>query len=128
MKVLVTGAAGFIGMHLALRLKRDGTEVTDQSIEENRAFLCHCKQSGDSEIRGLFGLHASFTLSDKTLARCTALAGELDAGFHVHTAEALEDLTQCQRQHGRRGLEEARAVDIVSGSRHSDADGPWTAS
>ncbi len=27
MKVLVTGAAGFIGMHLALRLKRDGAEV-----------------------------------------------------------------------------------------------------
>jgi UDP-glucuronate 4-epimerase len=27
MKVLVTGAAGFIGMHLALRLKRDGVEV-----------------------------------------------------------------------------------------------------
>ncbi|HTS21386.1 MAG TPA: NAD-dependent epimerase/dehydratase family protein [Casimicrobiaceae bacterium] len=28
MKVLVTGAAGFIGMHLALRLRRDGIEVT----------------------------------------------------------------------------------------------------
>ena len=28
MKVLVTGAAGFIGMHLALRLNRDGAEVT----------------------------------------------------------------------------------------------------
>ena len=27
MKALVTGAAGFIGMHLALRLKRDGVEV-----------------------------------------------------------------------------------------------------
>ena len=28
MKVLVTGAAGFIGMHLALRLKRDGVDVS----------------------------------------------------------------------------------------------------
>ena len=28
MKVLVTGAAGFIGMHLAERLRRDGAEVT----------------------------------------------------------------------------------------------------
>ena len=27
MKILVTGAAGFIGMHLALRLRRDGVEV-----------------------------------------------------------------------------------------------------
>ena len=28
MKILVTGAAGFIGMHLALRLARDGADVT----------------------------------------------------------------------------------------------------
>ena len=28
MKILVTGAAGFIGMHLALRLKREGADVT----------------------------------------------------------------------------------------------------
>ena len=27
MKVLVTGAAGFIGMHLALRLRSDGATV-----------------------------------------------------------------------------------------------------
>src|SRR5437870_11649876 len=27
MRVLVTGAAGFIGMHLAMRLKRDGIDV-----------------------------------------------------------------------------------------------------
>jgi UDP-glucuronate 4-epimerase len=27
MKVLVTGAAGFIGMHVALRLRRDGADV-----------------------------------------------------------------------------------------------------
>jgi putative selenium metabolism protein SsnA len=81
---------------------RDGPEVTDQSIEENRAFLRHCKQSGDGMLRGLFGLHASFTLSDKTLARCRDLAAELDAGFHVHTAESPEDLAQCQRVHGKR--------------------------
>ena len=28
MKVLVTGAAGFIGMHVALRLRGDGADVT----------------------------------------------------------------------------------------------------
>jgi putative selenium metabolism protein SsnA len=81
---------------------RDGPEVTDHSIEENRAFLQHCKQSGESLIRGLFGLHASFTLSDKTLARCRDIAEQLDAGFHVHTAESPEDLIQCQRDHGKR--------------------------
>jgi len=46
MKVLVTGAAGFIGMHLAERLKRDGADVTgvddfdpyyDVSLKRDRA-------------------------------------------------------------------------------------------
>jgi putative selenium metabolism protein SsnA len=81
---------------------RDGAQVAAQSIEENRTFLQHCKQGGDGMLKGLFGLHASFTLSDKTLARSRELAGELDAGFHVHTAEAREDLAQCQREYGKR--------------------------
>jgi putative selenium metabolism protein SsnA len=92
---------------------RDGSAVADQSIEENRAFLQHCKQSGDSMLRGLFGLHASFTLSDRTLARCRDLAGELEAGFHVHTAEAPEDLAQCQREHGKRVVQRLHSLGIL---------------
>ncbi len=81
---------------------RDGAQVADRSIEENRAFLLHCKQSEDGLLKGLFGLHASFTLSDKTLARAKDIAEEFDAGFHVHTAEGPEDLAHCQREHGKR--------------------------
>ena len=92
---------------------RDGPEVTDQSIEENRAFLQHCKQSPETTIQGLFGLHASFTLNDKTLARCRKAAEELDAGFHVHTAEGPEDLAQCQRQHGKRIVERFHDLGIL---------------
>jgi putative selenium metabolism protein SsnA len=84
---------------------RDGSKVADQSIEENRAFLADCKQSKDSLLRGLFGLHASFTVSDKTMERCTRLAAELGAGFHIHVAEAEADVDQCQRQHGMRVVE-----------------------
>ncbi len=84
---------------------RDGTEVTDQSIAENRAFLESCRQSPDDLIRGLFGLHASFTLSDQTLARCAQAATEVDAGFHVHLAEAESDVIQCLREHGKRVVE-----------------------
>jgi len=81
---------------------RDGPQATDLAIAENRAFLQHCKQSGSDLLKGLFGLHASFTLSDKTLARSREVAEQLDAGFHVHTAEGPEDLAQCQRVHGKR--------------------------
>ena len=92
---------------------RDGAEVADQSIEENRAFLADCKQSNDSLLRGLFGLHASFTVSDKTVARCTRLAAELDAGFHIHVAEGEADVIQCQREHGARVVERLSNFGIL---------------
>jgi putative selenium metabolism protein SsnA len=92
---------------------REGAEIADQSIEENRAFIEHCKQSEDSLLRGLFGLHASFTLSDQTLARCTRLAAELDAGFHIHVAEGEADVAQCQREHGKRVVERLHDLGIL---------------
>ena len=92
---------------------RDGAKVTDLSIEENRAFLEDCKQSWDSLLRGLFGLHASFTVSDQTLARCTRLAADLDAGFHIHVAEAEADVTHCQREHGMRVVERLHERGIL---------------
>ena len=92
---------------------RDGAEVAAQGIAENRAFLEHVKQSGDGQLRGLFGLHASFTVSDKTLARCREVAGELDAGFHVHTAEAASDAEACLREHGKRIVERWRDAGVL---------------
>ncbi len=92
---------------------REGTEIADQGIEENRAFLAHCRQSENSLLRGLFGLHASFTLSDQTLARCTRLAAELDAGFHIHVAEGEADVAQCEREHGKRVVERLHDLGIL---------------
>jgi len=92
---------------------RDGSEVATQGIEENRAFLRYCRQTGGSQLRGLFGLHASFTLGDKTLTRCREVAEDLGAGFHVHTAEAVADVDQCQRTHGKRIVERWHDLGIL---------------
>ncbi|MDR3389431.1 MAG: putative aminohydrolase SsnA, partial [Rudaea sp.] len=92
---------------------REGREVATQSIEENRAFLAWCRQSGDSLLRGLFGLHASFTLSDETAARCSRAAAEFDAGFHVHVAEAQTDVAECRREHGKRVVERFHDLGIL---------------
>ena len=92
---------------------REGAEIADQSIEENRAFLEHCRQSEDPLLRGLFGLHASFTLSDQTLARCTRLATEIGAGFHIHVAEGGADVAQCEREHGKRVVQRLYDLGIL---------------
>jgi putative selenium metabolism protein SsnA len=92
---------------------RDGDVVRDQGIEENREFLQHCKQSGDDLLKALFGLHASFTLSDETLERSAQVAADFDAGFHVHTAEGQQDLAQCQRQHHKRIVQRFHDLGIL---------------
>ena len=95
---------------------RDGAEVAAQGIEENRELLQRYKDSPDNRLRALFGLHASFTLSDSTLARCRQVAADYSVGFHVHTAEAKSDVDQCLREHGIRVVERWHKLGIL-GSR-----------
>jgi len=94
---------------------REGEGVTALSIDENRAFLQYCRQSGDSLLRGLFGLHASFTVSDKTIARCTDAAAGLNTGFHIHVAEAASDQAQCQLEHGARVVHRLHDLGVLGG-------------
>jgi putative selenium metabolism protein SsnA len=79
---------------------RDGATICAAGLEENAAFLKDCVEARDPQLRALFGLHASFTLSDKTLERAVALAN--GAGFHIHVAEAESDQHACLTQHGER--------------------------
>jgi putative selenium metabolism protein SsnA len=94
---------------------REGAEVTDAGIEENRVFLQYSRASQDSLLRGLFGLHASFTIGDRTMARCVDTAAEFDAGFHIHVAEAASDQEQCELEHGRRVVQRLHNFGILGG-------------
>ncbi len=44
-----------------------------------------------TRIAASFGVHASFTVSDKTLEQCLNAADGLGAGFHIHVAEDIAD-------------------------------------
>ncbi|QQS00481.1 MAG: putative aminohydrolase SsnA [Austwickia sp.] len=87
---------------------RDGADILAQQIEENVSFLKAANGSdGDDLIRGLFGIHASFTVSQDTLERCAAAVQDagVPGGFHVHTAEGPEDEPHCE------GLTRKRIVE-----------------
>ena len=110
----IAQAACDIGVRSCLSYEvsdRDGEKVTQQGIEENRKFIAYCNQSKDSMLKGMFGLHASFTLSDQTLAKCREAAEGL--GFHVHTAEALADVTHCQNHYGKRVVQRLNDFGIL---------------
>jgi putative selenium metabolism protein SsnA len=72
---------------------RDGPERAAAGIDENRRFL---RTNVRPLVRGMVGAHASFTLSDDTLAGCVEIAREAGAGIHVHVAEDLADQADSQ--------------------------------
>jgi putative selenium metabolism protein SsnA len=64
---------------------RDGAAAAAAGVRENVRFARKVRSgaNGDGRLAATFGLHASLTLSDDTLAACR---GESDR-FHVHVAE-----------------------------------------
>ena len=92
---------------------RDGEEIAQEGIEENVDFITACQANPDPMVAGMFGLHASLTLSDHTLAACSAAAKSLGVGFHVHVAEGKEDLDDCLANHGMRVVERLAKFGIL---------------
>jgi putative selenium metabolism protein SsnA len=88
---------------------RDGEAAAAAGIDENCRFLERCRASRNEMMAGLFGLHASFTLSESTLARAVVCARGVAAGFHVHLAEDVCDLEDARAKYGKSPVE--RLVD-----------------
>ena len=92
---------------------RDGETVMKEGIRENVEFIRHANAEQDDMIRGMFGLHASLTLSDDTLARCCAANEGLGTGFHVHVAEAAADVEDSLAKSGKRVVERLSGFGIL---------------
>jgi len=108
------------GMETGLRIglayeisDRDGPQSAAAGLEENAAAVRFCRDQGGEHLRGLVGLHASFTLSDETLGRAAALAADLDVGCHIHVAEAASDQEDCLARHGLRVVERLKHRGIL---------------
>lgn len=104
---------------------RDGQEKCDQAIKENVDFIKYCQDlrrkgaAGDKDaaekaelLAGMFGMHAQFTLSDKTLEKC---ASEIPAGagYHIHVAEGIEDLHDCLHKYNKRIVDRLMDMNIL---------------
>jgi putative selenium metabolism protein SsnA len=79
---------------------RYGPESAQASIEENIRFLKAARSRPN--IAATFGLHASLTVSDETLAACVEAAGGLQTGFHIHVAEHEADEYDSLNKSGKR--------------------------
>ncbi len=76
---------------------RNGPAGTAAGIAENVRWLkkvrtLRAQNHPDADRLGAsFGLHAAFTVSDRTLEQCLSAASGLDTGFHIHLAEDKAD-------------------------------------
>ncbi|MDD7305016.1 MAG: putative aminohydrolase SsnA [Peptoniphilaceae bacterium] len=115
---ILAQAAKDLGMRTSLCYElsdRDGREIRDKEIKENIDFIKKCqKDDNEDMIKAMFGLHASFTLSDETLYKAReAMEGVYD-GYHVHIAEGIEDQWDCQRKHSKRIVERLEDFGIIT--------------
>ena len=100
---------------------RDGARITKEGLAENVRFIRRCQQREDESSEALFGLHASFTLSDASLEKAASLGHELRTGFHIHVAEAESDQAAARRASGMRVVERLKQFGILGRRFHRRA-------
>lgn len=91
---------------------RDGPEHAREGIDENVRFIAAVRERESCLLAATFGLHASLTLSDETLADCVTRAPE-GTGFHIHAAEGIADQEDSLRKSGKRVVERLNAAGIL---------------
>jgi putative selenium metabolism protein SsnA len=97
-------------------------EVTDRygeararaAISENTRFInrVRTQHPANGRLSGLFGIHASLTVSDRTLEACREAASQ-GAGFHIHVAEHLSDEYDSLEKSGMRVVDRLNKHQIL---------------
>lgn len=93
---------------------RDGTEIADKGIRENSRFIKKTSSESDDMVKGIFGLHASFTLSDDTLRKASEEGNKLNSGFHIHAAEGKADYEKCMEDYNMGVIERLNKFNIMN--------------
>jgi len=74
--------------------RNGGREEAQRGLAECRRFIT---ENTRPLVRGVVGLHASFTVSDETVRDAADLCRELDTVLHVHVAEDRADVDDALR-------------------------------
>ena len=91
---------------------RDGMEKSRESVMENVNFIKHAQQDDSDMLAAMMGMHASFTISDETMALAAANK-PAEVGYHIHVAEGIEDLHDCLKKYGKRIVDRLMDCNIL---------------
>lgn len=104
--------------------RNGGREEAMRGLAECRRFI---RSNRRPLVRGVVGLHASFTISDDTIREAGDLCRELGAAVHVHVAEGGADVDDAIRRGYRGPVERLHALgglpagSILAHAVHLDA-------
>lgn len=92
--------------------ERDGMEKCEEAIRENVDFIEYCEAHPSAYLKAMFGMHASFTLSEDTMRECVrANAGRV--GFHIHVSEGLDDVYDAMHKYQKRPVQRLYDLGIL---------------
>lgn len=114
---IIAGALEKCGIRACLCYEisdRDGEEITGDGLSENLDWLLKTKEEGSDYLKGLLGMHAAFTLSDKSLEKIAAAGKKFDCGYHLHVAEALSDQEYSISKHRKRVVERLDSFGLLN--------------
>ena len=75
--------------------RNGGRDEARRGLEECARFVLSNRRP---LVRGVVGLHASFTVSDETIRDASRLCRHLGVVLHVHLAEDVADVADAQRR------------------------------
>jgi len=112
----IADAAKELGVRTSLCYEvsdRDGEEKMREAVAENADFIKFALSDKTEMIKGMMGMHASFTLSDKSIELCKENTPE-GIGCHIHVAEGMEDVNDSIKKYGIRVIERLYKMGILS--------------
>lgn len=112
----IADAAQRVGLRACLCYEtsdRDGPAAFAQAVAENVGFMRAANTDDQHRVRGMFGLHASFTLSEASLDTIAAEARGVPGGYHVHVAEGPGDQPRTIAMSGRRVVDRLAARGML---------------
>ena len=93
--------------------ERHSPEEGVKGVEENVRFIEKIGKGREKKVKGMFSIHASFTVSDQLMKSVRQLADKYKAPVTIHASEGLGDLYHNIEKYGKRTVERLHDVGVL---------------
>ena len=90
---------------------RNGEQLKEEAIKENQDYFLY---NTNENSKGMFGLHASFTLDDSTLNSIKDFLAKNDIGIHIHICEDESDRNLSMKKYGKSPVQRLLDFNLVN--------------